>query len=73
MQDLAEVIEQTYEAEYVLESPLGCPKCQAEISSLRVVRLLRGKVNFTSTLPRKGYVVLCPECMGVISATLGGI
>lgn len=73
MQDLAEVVERTYEAEYVLESPLACPKCQAEISSLRVVRLLRGKVNFTSTLPRKGYVVLCPECQGILSATLGGI
>jgi len=73
MQQPSEAPEPTFEAEYVLESPLGCPKCQVEISSLRVVRLLRGRVNFTSTLPRKGYVVLCPKCAGIISATLGGI
>jgi len=63
----------TFEAEYLLESSLTCPKCSAEMGSLQVVRLLRDKVNFTSTLPRKGYVILCPSCKGIISATLGGI
>ncbi len=73
MPDIAEAPLPTFEAEYVLETPLGCPKCQEEISAVQVIRLLRGKVNFTSTLPRKGYVVLCPACQGIISATLGGI
>jgi len=63
----------TFEAEYLLESPLACPKCATEMASLQVVRLLRDKVNFTSTLPRKGYVILCPSCKGILSATLGGI
>lgn len=73
MQDLAEIAPPTYEAEYMLESPLSCPKCSDEIATIHVVRLLRGKVNFTSTLPRKGYIVVCPACQGIISATLGGI
>jgi hypothetical protein len=64
---------QTFEAEYALESPIQCPQCKKEISSLQVVRLLRTKVNFTSTLPRKGYIILCTACRGAMSATLGGI
>lgn len=63
----------TFEAEYLLETPLACPKCSKEMASLQVVRLLRDKVNFTSTLPRKGYVIICPSCKGILSATLGGI
>lgn len=61
------------EAEYALESPLKCPQCRSSMASLQVVRLLRSKVNFTSTLPRKGYVIVCPSCQGVLSANLGGI
>lgn len=61
------------EAEYSLESPLQCGQCHKQISTIHVVRLLRGKVNFTSTLPRKGYVMLCPECQTILSANLGGI
>ena len=61
------------EAEYALESPLECPKCGREISRLEVVRLLRTRVNFTSTLPRKGYAISCPECRAVLSAVLGGL
>jgi hypothetical protein len=61
------------EAEYALEAPLNCPQCKAEISSVQVVRLLRGQVNFTSTLPRRGHVIVCPECRGVLSAGLGGM
>ncbi len=63
----------TYEAEYLLEAPISCAHCKKEISSLHVVRLLRGKVNFTSTLPRKGFVLLCSLCHGIVSANLGTI
>ncbi len=63
----------SYEAEYAVEVPITCPKCQEEISSVYVARLLRAKVNFTSTLPRRGQVILCSSCRGVLSATLGGI
>jgi len=62
-----------FEAEYALEAPLICPKCKAEVSSLQVVRLLRGQVNFTSTLPRRGHVIVCPACRGILSAGLGGM
>ena len=58
------------EAEYLLENPLRCPRCEQEISSLQVVRLIRAKVNFVSTLPRRGYVVICPACKGIITAEL---
>ncbi len=74
MSQLAEDPELTdFDAEYALESNLHCPKCSQEISTLHVVRLLRSKVNFTSTLPRKGYVILCTACRGILSATLGTI
>ena len=63
----------SFEAEYALEAPLNCPRCKAEISSVQVVRLLRSQVNFTSTLPRRGHVILCPSCRGVLSAGLGGM
>jgi hypothetical protein len=61
------------EAEYTLEAPLNCPRCKAEVSSVQVVRLLRGQVNFTSTLPRRGHVIVCPECRGILAAGLGGM
>lgn len=60
------------EAEYTLEYPVKCPWCQADLEVLRVVRLLRTRVNFTSTLPRRGRVIACPECQKVISAELAG-
>lgn len=61
------------EAEYVLESPLRCPLCKEEIASVQVVRLLRSRVNFVSSLPRRGHVIVCPVCQGIISADLGGL
>ena len=70
MQNLAEIVPPTFEADYMLESPLQCPRCSDEISIIRVVRLLRAKVNFTSTLPRKGYLVVCPSCQAIISFLL---
>ncbi len=63
----------SYEAEYTLESPLKCPECREEITTLQVVRLLRGRVNFTSTLPRRGHAIVCPTCLTILSAELGGL
>jgi len=62
-----------FEAEYALESPLKCPACKVEISTLAVLRLVRTRVNFISMLPRRGYVTVCPECHTILSAELGGI
>jgi len=59
------------EAEYVLETPATCPTCRAEISTLQVIRMLRGRVNFTSTLPRRGVALICPACGVLVSAELG--
>jgi len=60
------------EAEYTLESPVRCPRCGETIEVLRVVRLLRTKVNFTSTLPRRGRAMCCPQCGTLLSAELSG-
>lgn len=58
---------------YTLESPVHCPQCDNEIRTLRVLRVLRTQASFTSTLPRKGYVVVCPECERMLSAELSGL
>jgi hypothetical protein len=60
-------------AVYSLEFPTRCPQCCTEINSVRVSRLLRTQVSFTSTLPRKGYIIVCPECDGILSAELSGL
>jgi len=61
------------EAAYALEKAVRCPTCREEISELRVVRLLRTRVNFTSTLPRRGRVMACPKCAAVLSGELGNL
>ena len=61
------------EAEYTLEYPLRCPHCTEVIETLTVVRLLRTRVNFTSTLPRRGRVFACPQCKKIVSAELSSI
>lgn len=61
------------DAEYALEAPLKCHHCQKEITCIQVVRLLRLKVSFISTLPRRGHVLVCPECKGILSGDLGGM
>jgi hypothetical protein len=58
------------DAEYALEYPCVCPVCGTAISSVKVVRMLRSRVNFTSTLPRHGRVVICPKCRVILSASL---
>ena len=59
------------EAIYQLESAVGCPHCSAMLETVHIVRLLRTRVNFTSSLPRRGYVCSCPECHKVIPAFVG--
>jgi YesN/AraC family two-component response regulator len=58
------------DAEYTLESPVKCPACGERITTLKAVRLIRAQVNFTSTLPRRGRVIVCPHCLAVIPAEL---
>jgi hypothetical protein len=60
-------------AVYTLEFPTRCPSCEAEMNTVHVSRLLRTQVSFTSTLPRKGYIIVCPHCDGILSAELSGL
>jgi hypothetical protein len=58
------------DATYRLESPARCPQCGEVLSELRAVRLLRVEVNFTSMLPRRGRIVVCPYCQTIVPAEL---
>ena len=58
------------EAEYALEYAAVCPSCEDVLKSVKVIRLLRTRVNFTSTLPRHGRAVICPNCRTILSAAL---
>ena len=58
------------EAEYTLECPVKCSACGERMSSVKAVRLLRTQVNFTSTLPRRGRMVVCPHCLAALPAEL---
>ena len=58
------------EAEYALETALMCHHCRQELKSVSVIRLLRIRVDFVSTLPRRGHVIICPQCRGILSAEL---
>lgn len=58
---------------YTLEQPARCPGCREPIRSLRVVRLTRTQVSFTSSLPRGGRVLVCPSCERIVSAELSVI
>ena len=60
-------------AQYELEQPAKCPHCRAMIRTLRVLRLTRTNVSFTSTLPRGGRVMVCPECDRILSAEVSGL
>jgi hypothetical protein len=59
-------------AVYTLEAAVRCPHCQEPIRSVRVLALTRTQVSFTSTLPRKGRVLACPECERILSVELSG-
>ena len=58
------------EAEYTFEYPANCPRCNQEIKTLKVIRLLRTRVNFTSSLPRRGRVLICPNCRSILGGEL---
>ena len=66
----AEALRQNSDAVYRLESAVRCTHCGETISTLQAVRLLRTQVNFTSTLPRRGRVLVCPRCASIVSAEL---
>jgi DNA-binding response OmpR family regulator len=66
----AAALRQRADAVYRLENPVRCAQCRETISTLQAVRLLRTQVNFTSTLPRRGRVLVCPRCAAVVSAEL---
>ena len=57
-------------ATYTLELPVRCPHCRDVIRTLRAIRLKRSQAPFTSTLPRAGRVLVCPQCERVLSAEL---
>jgi hypothetical protein len=61
------------DAEYLLEIPLPCPHCRQVMQSVVIVRMLRSRVNFVSSLPRRGHAIACPACRGILSMELGGI
>jgi predicted nucleic acid-binding Zn-ribbon protein len=61
---------QRFDAVYRLETPVKCPHCGETVRTLKAVRLLRDQVNFTSTLPRRGRVVACPNCQAILPAEL---
>ena len=73
MEASAQQAEVEVEAEYQLESAVSCTHCRQPVETLQVIRLLRKKVNFTSALPRRGYVVVCPRCQTALPAVLGGL
>ena len=65
--------EMTGGAVYTLEHAVRCPHCREHIRTLRVVRMLRTQVTFTSPLPRAGRALVCPLCERIVSAELSGI
>ena len=60
-------------ASYTLDQPVRCPHCRERINSVRIVGLTRSQVAFTSSLPRKGHVIVCPECQRILTAELAGL
>ena len=55
-------------ATYTLELPARCPHCKELVRNLRVLRLKRTQVSFTSPLPRGGRAIVCEACQAIISA-----
>jgi hypothetical protein len=60
-------------ATYALEMAVRCPHCDEAIRTIKIVGLTRSQVAFTSTLPRKGRVAVCPECDRILPAELSGL
>jgi uncharacterized protein with PIN domain len=57
-------------AVYTLDIPARCPHCREPIRTVRVMRMTRTQVAFTSTLPRGGRVMACPQCERILSLEL---
>ena len=55
---------------YELEIAARCPHCRNLIRTVRVLRLKRTQVTFTSTLPRGGRALACPACERILSVEL---
>src|SRR5262245_58111185 len=66
-------IEWQSSASYTLDRAVRCPHCNERINSVRIVGLTRSQVAFTSSLPRKGRVIVCPECERILTAELAGL
>jgi hypothetical protein len=60
-------------AAYTLETAVRCPHCEEAITTIRIVGLTRSQVSFTSTLPRRGRVAVCPECERILPVELSGL
>ena len=60
-------------ATYTLEMAVRCPHCDEAIHTIRIVGLSRSQVSFTSTLPRKGRIAICPECDRILPVELSGM
>ena len=60
-------------ATYNLEMSVRCPHCDEAIRTIRIVGLSRSAVAFTSTLPRKGRIAVCPECDRILPVELSGM
>jgi hypothetical protein len=58
---------------YTIESPVPCPNCRKPMKTVRVLRLTRTQVPFTSTLPRGGRAIVCPDCSHMLSVELAGL
>ena len=61
------------EAVFTMESAAVCPACCETIDTVGIVRLLRTRVNFVSSLPRRGQLMICPRCRTVLGGGLGGL
>ena len=59
------------EAEYTLEYAAVCPSCRRTLKTVRVIRLLRTRVNFTSTVTHGLAVEM--QTPGATGATLSGV
>ena len=60
-------------AVYGLEQPVRCPSCRRQIDELHVVRLYRARVEFVSSLPRSGRLLVCPHCRTPVPGELGAV
>jgi hypothetical protein len=60
-------------AVYGLEHPVSCPACAAEIQELYAIRMFRARVNFMSSLPRSGRLLVCPNCRTPLPGELGAV